>query len=55
MIRKYSIQNLSGLNDRKVFFDANVLIYIFWPSGAYFWEDKYSSVFSKLLRQKMNW
>lgn len=52
MARKYSIQNLSTLNDRKVFFDANVLIYIFWSSGAYFWEEKYSSVFGKLLRQK---
>lgn len=28
------------------------MIYIFWPSGAYFWEEKYSSIFAKLLRQK---
>ena len=52
MTRRYPIKNLSALNDRKIFFDANVLIYIFWPSGAYHWEEKYSSTFGRLLRQK---
>lgn len=51
MATKYSTQNISELQDRKVFFDANVLIYIFWPSGAYTWEGSYSQVFSRLLRQ----
>ena len=52
MSTKYSIQNISSLQNRRVFFDANVLIYIFWPSGAYYLEKSYSSAFGKLLRQK---
>lgn len=52
MAAKYSLQNIHQLENRKIFFDANVLIYIFWPSGAYKWESYYSSAFGKLLRQK---
>ena len=49
---KYTLQNIPTLQTRKVFFDANVLIYIFWPSGAYHWEGYYSSAFRRLLRQQ---
>ena len=52
MATKYSTQNIVGLQNRKVFFDANVLIYIFWPSGSYGWEVSYSQVFRGLLRQQ---
>lgn len=52
MDSKFSHNNISDLNDRKIFFDANVLIYIFWPSGSQAWEKKYSSLFRKLLHQK---
>lgn len=52
MATKYSLQNIHQLGSRKIFFDANVLIYIFWPSGDYKWEEYYSSAFGKLLRQK---
>ena len=51
MAAKYSTQNISELQSRKVFFDTNVLIYIFWPSGAYSWELSYYQAFSQLLRQ----
>ncbi len=51
MATKYSTQNISEVQSRKIFFDANVLIYIFWPSGAYNWEGFYSQVFNRLLRQ----
>lgn len=51
MATTFSTQNISELQDRKIFFDANVLIYIFWPSGAYGWESQYSSAFKQLLRQ----
>lgn len=51
MATKYSTQNIVSLQNRKVFFDANVLIYIFWPSGAYHWESYYSTAFNRLLRQ----
>jgi len=52
MATKYSLTNIPTIRDRKVFFDANVLIYIFWPSGAYYWESFYSSAFGSLLRQR---
>ncbi len=52
MATKYSLSNIPSLSGRKIFFDANVLIYIFWPSGAYSWETSYSSAFGSLLRQK---
>jgi|APMI01.1.fsa_nt_gi predicted nucleic acid-binding protein len=51
MATKYSTQNISEICGRRVFFDANVLIYIFWPSGSYRWEAAYSSAFGQLLRQ----
>jgi len=52
MSAKYSLNSIPIISDRKVFFDANVLIYIFWPSGAYHWERIYSSAFGRLLRQR---
>lgn len=52
MATKYSLASIPSIGDRKIFFDANVLIYIFWPSGAYYWEHFYSSAFGSLLRQK---
>lgn len=52
MATRYSIQNISAIHDRKIFFDANVLIYLFWPSGSHRWESQYSTAFSYLLKQK---
>lgn len=51
MATKYSTQDLAALQSRSIFFDANVLIYIFWPSGNYSWEASYSQIFGRLLRQ----
>lgn len=51
MAAKYPLSSIPNIVNRKVFFDANVLIYIFWPSGAYHWERYYSSAFGRLLRQ----
>lgn len=51
MATKYSSRNINQLQGRKVFFDANVLIYVFWPSGNFNWENQYSSAFGNLLRQ----
>ena len=48
---KYSTHNISAVTDRKIFFDANVLLYIFWPSGSFNWENNYSTAYSILLRQ----
>lgn len=51
MKQKYSIDDITDLKDRAVFFDANVLIYLFWPSGKYTLEKKYARIFGRLLRQ----
>lgn len=52
MANKYALCDITSLKNRKVFFDANVLIYLFWPSGAYSWENSYSTAFKRLLRQQ---
>lgn len=48
---KYSTQNIPEVVNKKIFFDANVLIYIFWPSGSQHWENNYSSAYARLCRQ----
>lgn len=52
MAQRYSLHNIGDLRGKKVFFDANVLIYLFWPTGGRNIENSYSSVFSKLLKQE---
>ena len=52
MAERYSLRDISLLKSRKIFFDANVLIYIFWPTGSFSWENSYSSIFRRLLLQK---
>lgn len=51
MANRYLINQIDTLQNRKVFFDANVLIYLFWPSGQFNWERNYSSAFAILLQQ----
>jgi len=51
MANKYSLKQISAISGRRVFFDANILIYLFWPSGRYNWERDYSSAFNSLLHQ----
>jgi predicted nucleic acid-binding protein len=52
MAKIYSTSDIPSLEDRKIFFDANVLIYLFWPATSPYEEGVYSSVFGKLLHQK---
>lgn len=51
MAAKYKLQEVSLLNGKDIFFDANVLIYLFWPTGSYYYEQNYARVFRSLLRQ----
>ncbi|HPS87701.1 MAG TPA: twitching motility protein PilT [Spirochaetota bacterium] len=51
MAKRYSGSDIHNLSQRSVFFDANVLLYIFWPTGSS-WERQYSSIFRHLLQQK---
>ncbi|MDX1907557.1 MAG: PIN domain-containing protein [Bacteroidia bacterium] len=51
MAKTYRIHEIPQLADRSVLFDANVLIYNFWPSGNQAWEAVYSRAFGQLLHQ----
>lgn len=54
MATKYSLQDIALLKNRSIFVDANVLIYLFWPSGSFSWEKNYATAFRHLLRQENN-
>lgn len=47
----YRLQDVTQLQGRSVFLDANVLIYLFWPTGSHHFEQNYARVFRTLLRQ----
>lgn len=51
MAKKYQLQQTAQLNGKNIFFDANVLIYLFWPTGRQSFERDYARVFRNLLRQ----
>lgn len=51
MATKYRLQDVAQLNGRAIFLDANILMYLFWPTGQYFFEQNYARVFRSLLRQ----
>ncbi|MDP4226890.1 MAG: PIN domain-containing protein [Bacteroidota bacterium] len=54
MPTRYSLQNVTRLKNQSVFVDANVLIYLFWPTGSYWQEQNYATVFRNLLKQGNN-
>lgn len=51
MAKKYKLHEVSQLSDREIFFDANILIYLFWPTGQHHYEQNYARVFRALLNQ----
>ena len=42
---------IAHIKKRGIFFDANIILYLFWPSNPQL-EDEYSGIFGKILRQK---
>ncbi|MBP9742522.1 MAG: type II toxin-antitoxin system VapC family toxin [Burkholderiales bacterium] len=55
MGQRYNEVKIGELENRVIFFDANILIYLFWTSGGKKqkeFEDKYATIFLKLLNQK---
>ncbi|MCG6146129.1 hypothetical protein [Leptospira bandrabouensis] len=52
MPERYTKADIAKLVGRNIFFDANILIYIFWPTGSNWQEKEYSSMLSSLIRQK---
>jgi predicted nucleic acid-binding protein len=51
MAKFYNSSEIHSLNERQIFFDANILLYIFWPTD-YRWAKQYSTIFNRLLKQK---
>jgi predicted nucleic acid-binding protein len=51
MATNYKLQDYAHLSGKDVFVDANVLIYLFWPTGQHYFESNYARVFRNLLRQ----
>jgi predicted nucleic acid-binding protein len=51
MATKYKLHKVSQLKNRVVFVDANVLIYLFWPTGKQQWEIDYATAYLSLLKQ----
>ena len=49
--KRYSLEEISHLKDRGVFFDANILMYLFWSSNPEF-EKTYATFYTKLLQKK---
>lgn len=52
MAIKYRLNEVPQLQNKAIFVDANVLIYLFWPTGNIDWEKKYASAIAKLIKQK---
>lgn len=51
MMNKYDLNNIHDIGDRKVFFDANILLYLYWSTHLR-WQEQYSQIYSKLIDQK---
>jgi predicted nucleic acid-binding protein len=51
MATNYKLQDYAHLSGKDIFVDANVLIYLFWPTGQHSFESNYAQVFRNLLRQ----
>jgi predicted nucleic acid-binding protein len=54
MAKKYILQDIEQLKSRDVFLDANILIYLFWPTGQHHIEQNYARVLKNLLLQNNN-
>lgn len=47
----YSLSDVRGLHN-PVFVDANILIYLFWPTGEKWYETSYAKAYSQLLKNE---
>lgn len=53
MAERYNKTQIKRLKTRSIFFDANVLLYLFWPTGGcHHWEEQYANIYSQLRKQK---
>lgn len=51
MAGRYSLQSYTQLKGREIFFDANIILYLYWPTGDMSWMNKYSTLYNLLLKQ----
>ena len=51
MSGRYTLENYEDIKGREVFFDANIILYIYWTTGNRSWMRQYSTLFNKLLKQ----
>ena len=52
MVNRYTLKDIPTLKERDIFLDANILIYLFWPTGSSWAVSTYSKYFSNLIKQK---
>jgi len=50
MSNRYNLSNIADINDKKIFFDTNILLYLFWATGSS-WEKTYANLYSRLNHQ----
>lgn len=50
MGNRYSLDDIVDLKNRNIFFDANILIYMFWTTPIHKWEEEYASLSNQLFR-----
>lgn len=51
MSERYTLSNYKEVKGREVFFDANIILYIYWTTGQRSWMSQYSTLFNRLLKQ----
>jgi len=51
MATNYKLKDYAEIAGKDIFIDANVIIYLFWPTGQRNFEENYARVFRNLLRQ----
>lgn len=52
MAANYRLQDFAQVAGRDIFVDANVLLYLFWPTGQHNFEKNYARVLRNLLHQQ---
>lgn len=53
MAGRFTQEDISKLSDRTIFFDANILMYLYWPTSPKSWAvNSYSSIYKQLLSNK---
>ena len=51
MANTYKIKDVEQISKRSLFIDANILIYLFFPTNNQKWENQYATIYKKLLLQ----